>query len=87
MSKQTVGFKGHDNWITNIAIGDINTNLARASTMGQVDKLTSPASRMMTGKKLDLGTDNFVERKRDPGFIDSMTSDLRKMFHMNNKKK
>ena len=54
-SKQSVVTKGHDNWFSNLGTQDVYKQLARGTTMGQVDKMEDPRSRLMSGKLLNIG--------------------------------
>jgi len=68
MSKNTVPYAGHDNWLSNVGYENINSGLASGAAFGQVDKIDSPKTRLMTGKIMNVGEGFNADKSTVSGF-------------------
>jgi DNA-directed RNA polymerase subunit beta' len=62
----TIPTKGHENWFSNLGHQSVFEQLSRGSTLGQIDELEDPRSRLMSGKLLRIGQGfNYPKQKAD----------------------
>lgn len=71
-SQGTIGEVGHDNWFSNLGGQNINEQLTRGATLGQVDNLSDPRSRVMSGKMLNIGEGADMPKKIRTGMANNM---------------
>lgn len=79
MSKGTVADNGNESFFSNMGARNIGKQIARGATMGQIDTLDDPRSRLMTGKLLRLGEGFKVPRD----IADSISTKMKNLFTKN----
>lgn len=75
-SKNTVATAGHGNFVSNLGHQSVKSQLSRAVTLGQVDKLEDNRARVMVGKPILAGQEATGKRR----FMDSFATSVKDIF-------